>query len=204
MGGRAALEAHLGVNNIFNVGQNVRATPGADGLRHLLQQGEDDREVVWRQVPKDIWRPAGKVRDSGAGINVVKLAERAALDHLAHDTDRRVILERMPDHQHTLALFGDRIQLAALRACHSQRLLDERVLSGLEQRPRQFKVRLHRGGDNDPVYRRVIQYRAESRETATEGYCERTYSNLSGARINGHRQPCAAYIAADTDVFRTQ
>ncbi len=130
-------------------------------MRHLLQQKEDDREVVRRQVPKDIGVLPVETEIQAPRINVVKLAERAALDHLAHDADCRVIFERVPDHQHTLALFGDRIQLAALRARHGQRLLDEHVLSGLEQLPRQFEMRLNRGGDNDPVYRRVIQHRAD-------------------------------------------
>jgi len=98
-------------------------------------------ESLRRQVPKDIasagMRPRFRRRESCS-----KVAESAALDHLAHDThpgDTRTYA----DLQHTLR-FRRSHSTRALRARHGHGFSTSACFRPAA-RPRQFKVRLHKG-----------------------------------------------------------
>ncbi len=66
------------------------------------------------------------------GVDVLDLAELAPRDQVLEASDRRVVLEQVPDHQDAAFRSGQRDQASPSSAVKSQGLLDEDILAGLQ------------------------------------------------------------------------
>ena len=73
-----------------------------------------------------------------------------------------MVVQDVADHQPAARRLGKRDELGALPAVHSERLLDEKVLAGLDRPPPERQVLRGRQREDDALDRRIGQHLVEA------------------------------------------
>jgi hypothetical protein len=118
----------------------------------------EDRQVVRGEVPEHVDVPLHQPEVDPHRVEVVQVAEDAAVHQLADLGDRRRVAERVVAHEHQAPGGRGVDQRLPLVERARERLLHQHVLAGLEGRHGDVVVGAGRGGDGDAVDRVVGQH----------------------------------------------
>ena len=134
MRSQSRCELEAGDRHVGEIGRDV-AAPAARHLdRHLPDQPQDDGDVVRGEAPERVLFGSDLSEVQPVRIDVVDAAERRPPPTSSRSAqDRRVVLQKVSDHQDPAAPVGLRAHLDALRVGQRQGLLDEDVLAGSER-----------------------------------------------------------------------
>ena len=93
----------------------------------------DDRQVVRGEVPQHVDVGLDEAEVDAHGVEVLDVADVAAVDELADVLHGRRVAVRVVAHQHEAGIVGGLDELAPLGDRRRERLLDEHVLAGGER-----------------------------------------------------------------------
>ena len=112
-----------------------------------------------------------ELADDGGELagDVFDLADPPRGDRVPHREDLRVVVPRVADDQLDLALVGERGKGARVRRVDGHRLLEEKMETAVEHRPRQGSVGRMRDGDDRPVEPGLIEHLGRIGEDSIRG-----------------------------------
>ena len=167
----------------------------------LADQAQHDRDVVRAEAPERVLVRAQLAEVQAVAVDVVELAELAAVDQLLQALDRGVVLEQVADHQDPAgAARPPRRRARRRRRSSPAASRRSSACPPRATRDRELGVGGHGRGEHDRVELGVVEQVLEARPSrARSGSCARARSRACSrgvaqparARSRGSRRSCA-------------
>src|SRR5579885_3114473 len=120
--------AKMDIDHIVDALLNVGRAGSTYRNRVCIKPVAEDREIMWRKVPKYIDIPVKQAQIQALGINIMEPAELALGNNMAQCLNCFVIEKCIPNHQNPVPLPRQRDQVFNLVHLDRQRFLHEDVL----------------------------------------------------------------------------